>query len=94
MPNSEPGHEQPKITVLFGPFSANEEVAGAKGLALAGARRALLGGVADQLRRGADDAALFSRVVLRYFERLSGRRCATRDADAVPGPSPLQLLAA
>ena len=24
MPNSEPGHEQPKITVLFGPFSANE----------------------------------------------------------------------
>ena len=26
MPNSEPGHEQPKITVLFGPFSANEDV--------------------------------------------------------------------
>ena len=24
MPNSEPGYEQPKITVLFGPFSANE----------------------------------------------------------------------
>ena len=25
MPNLEPGHEQPKITVLFGPFSANED---------------------------------------------------------------------
>ena len=24
MSNSEPGHELPKITVLFGPFSANE----------------------------------------------------------------------